>query len=118
MFVLDLKFGNNWRHSCLYHSNRSGFSVKNDLAMSCFTSTLLLLSQYPTRSSSTSTVFISSGRFGIPVDAVMKCFMECSTAGQTKELINNNNHKYDVQWKFEYDIKCVCLLQRSNMKKF
>ena len=66
--------------------------MKNDLATSCFRSILLLLSQDPTRSSSTSTVTRSSGRFGIPVDAVVKYFRECSTVGQTKVLINNTNY--------------------------
>lgn len=42
-------WGRNWKHPCLYHSNRSGFSVKNDLAMSSFTSIFLLLSQYTKR---------------------------------------------------------------------
>ena len=84
--------------------------MKNDLAMSCFTSILSLLSQVPTRSSSISSVTTSSGMFGIPADAVAKYFMECSTAGQTKELINNTDHKNDAEWKYKYDIKCECLL--------
>ena len=68
--------------------------MKNDLTMS-FTSSVLL-SQYTVGISSTSTVSTSSGMFGIPVDAVMKNFRECSTAGQTEELIDNTNHKYDT----------------------
>ena len=101
MSTQSLKNGITKKHVCLYISNRSGYFVQNDFATSCLTSTLLLLSQVPTRSSSTSAVATNSGMFGIPVDAVMKCFRECSTAGQTKELINNTNHKHDK--------KCVCL---------
>ena len=104
LWVKDLKkFGKKLKHLCLYHSNRSGYFMKNDLTMS-FTSSVLL-SQYTVIISSTSTVSTTSGRFGIPVDAVMKNLRECSTAGQTKELINNTNHKYDAQWKYKHDMK-------------
>ena len=105
-----MEVGKKWKHICLYHSNCSGFSVQYDLAISSFRSIVLLLSQYPNRSSSISSVTTTSGMFGIPVDEVMKNFMECSTAGQTKELINNTDHKYDAEWKYKYDMKCECLL--------
>ena len=38
--------------------------------------------------------------------------MECSTAGQTKKLINDTNHKYDAKWKYKYVMKYVHLLWR------
>ena len=47
------------------------------------------------------------GGFGIPAVALVNYFMECSTAGQTKELRNNTNHKYDANLKDSYDARCV-----------
>ena len=94
-----MEVGKKWKHCCLYHSNCSGFSLQYDLAMSSFTSTFLLLSHDPNRSSSISSVTKNPGRFGIPVDRVVKNVRECSTAGQTKELINHTYHHICRAWK-------------------